>query len=133
MPSQPPQTRSESGDDPNHAIAGILETLRQSRAILLDPSPRNIDRCSSALASCIQKIGGIIEADRPMCENQLDNRDLRRSLLLVHGELNAITGLLDSAAAFRRDMLKAIAQATPSNVVPIDAVPNRVRHVHVLG
>jgi len=129
MPLQPPQTHAESGDDPNQAIAGILETLRQSRAILLDPSPQNIDRCSSALAGCIQKIGGIIEADR----SPQDNRDLRRSLLRVHGELNAITGLLDSAAAFRRDMLKAITEATPSNVVRIDAAPNRVRHVHVLG
>jgi hypothetical protein len=68
-----------------------------------------------------------------MGEDRRDNHDLRSSLLLVHGELNAITVLLDSAAAFRRDMLKAIADATSSKVVAIDAVPNRVRHVHVLG
>jgi hypothetical protein len=118
-----------AGDNPRQVIAGVLDTLRQSRAMLLDPSPRNIDRCRAALASCIDAIKPIVEAD---CAGW-SSRELEESLLLMRGELSAIMRLLDSAAVFRRNMLKVVSDATPRNVIAIDANPHKVRHVHVLG
>jgi hypothetical protein len=57
--------------------------------------------------------------------------------LLVRGELSAIAKLLDSAAAFRRDMLKAISGATRPHVVewtpPLWTNDEKARRVHVLG
>lgn len=97
--------------------------------MLLDPSPRNIDRCRAALAGCIDRVKWIVEADRA----KYNSGDMEDSMILMRGELTAIMRLLDSAALFRRDMLKAVSDATPKNVVAIDAGPHKVRHVHVLG
>jgi hypothetical protein len=126
-------------DNPSLIVAGVLETLRASVTLLLDPSPSSIDRCRNAVAQCVGKIAKLIESDRTGC----DNRELRTALLLVRGELRAIQGLLDSAAAFKRNMLKAIAQATPATVFQpgafqatvqaIDAAPKKAGCVHVLG
>jgi hypothetical protein len=119
-----------SGDNPNQVIAGVLDSLRQSRTLLFDPCPRNIDLCRLAVAHCTRKIAKLLEGDR----GGWNRRDLVASLLLVRGELGAITKLLDSAAAFRRDMLKVISEATRPNVVEIDAAADqKVRRVHVLG
>lgn len=43
------------GSSPNRIIAGVLDSLRQSRALLLDPCPQNIDLCRSAVAQCVLK------------------------------------------------------------------------------
>lgn len=117
------------GDNPNQVIAGVLDTLRQSRAMLLDPSPRNIDSCRVAVAGCIARVSRLAETDRA----NWNSPALRDSLQLMQRELNGITALLDSAARFRRDMLKTISEATPSPVISIDAGSDKVRHVHVLG
>lgn len=62
------------------------------------------------------------------------DRELKLSLLLVRTELGAIAKLLDSAAAFHRDLLKVISGATPCQVVEINApADQKARRVHVLG
>jgi hypothetical protein len=119
-----------AGVTPDQVIAGVLDSLRQSRVLLLDPCPRNIDRCRLAITQAVHKVGKLIEGDRSAWKSP----DLRDSLLLVRGELSAISKLLDSAAAFRRDMLKAISVATLPHVVEIDAVSDqKARRVHILG
>jgi hypothetical protein len=133
----------EAGD-PNRVIAGVLDSLRQSRGLLLDPSPRNVDCCRVAVAQCTQTVGKLA-ADRA----GWDRGQLTASLLLVRCELGAITELLDSAAVFRRDMLKAISDASrhaapialaarSDQFMPIDSHANqsadqKVPRVHVLG
>jgi hypothetical protein len=94
---------------PDQVIAGVLESLRQSRALLLDPCPRNIDRCRLAITQSVHKIGKLLEGDRAAWKSL----DLKRSLVLVRGELSAIAKLLDSAAVFRRELLKVISSAPP--------------------
>jgi hypothetical protein len=120
-----------SAPDPNQVIAGVLDSLRQSRGLLLDPCPQNIDSCRVAIAHCVSKVGILIEGDRAAWKNP----DLKTSLLQVRAELGAIAKLLDSAAAFRRDMLTAISGATRRPpIVEIDSVPDqKARRVHVLG
>ena len=118
------------GDNPNEVITGVLDSLRQSRTLLFDPCPRNIDLCRLTVAQCTRKIAKLLEGDRA----GWNRGELMTSLLLVRGELSAITKLLDSAAAFRRDMLKVISAATRPHVVEFDAATDqKVRRVHVLG
>ena len=119
-----------AGTDPDSVIAAVLETLREARAALLDPSPRNIDWCRAAVSQSVQKVVSVMEGDRAAW-----NRDeLRCSLLEMRRQLSAITTLLDSAAAFRRNMLKASQRTSPAQVAGIDAAfMETARRVHVLG
>ena len=130
-PGSYPSAPSPGAPDPNQVIAGVLDSLRQSRALLLDPCPQNIDCCRAAIAQCVNKVGTLMEGDRGAWKS----RDLKVSLLQVRGELSAIAALLDSAAAFRRDMLKVISGATHRpHVIEIDTIPDqKARRVHVLG
>jgi hypothetical protein len=116
------------GDDPSQAIARVLDTLRQSRALLLDPCPGNIDRCRAAIAHCVPTVANLAQTDR----GRLNIGETRDGLLLVRRELGAIAGLLDSAAVFRRGMLKAISDATRPKVAEVETPAQKVRHVHVL-
>jgi len=118
------------GADPNAIAAGVLDTLGRSRALLLDPSPRNIDWCRLAISQSVQKIAGLMQGDR----SRWNNNELRDSLLQIRAELSGISKLLDSAAALRRDRLKGISATTPSHVVEFDSeAVETVRRVHVLG
>lgn len=119
---------NDSALQPEAAIAGVLEILRQSRALLLDPNPQNIDRCRAGVALCVRNFGRIADADL-----SASNSHLAPSLLLVRRELSAIAQLLDSAAAFRRDMMRVTSQASRPQVVAIDASPQKAGRVHVLG
>jgi hypothetical protein len=128
---------------PDQVIAGVVDSLRQSRALLHDPSPRNIDRCRLVITQCAHKVGKLLEGDRAAWKGL----DLKNSLLLVRGELSAIAKLLDSAAVFRRDMLKVISGATRLHAVEAVEMDTaaldlrdqdqhdqqKVRRVHVLG
>jgi hypothetical protein len=115
---------------PDQVIAGVLDSLRQSRVLLHDPCPRNIDRCRLVITQCVHRVGKLLEGDR----STWNSPTLKASLVQVRGELSAIAKLLDSAAAFRRDMLKVISGATRPQVVKIDAIPDqKARRVHVLG
>jgi hypothetical protein len=118
------------GTGPDRVIAAAFDTLRQSRDILLDPTPRNIDSCRAAISQCVQKIVDLMQGD-----SSVWNRDeLRHSLFAVRRELGAVSNLLDSAAVFRRDMLKAVSGATRSRAIDINtAAPQTVARVHVLG
>jgi hypothetical protein len=134
---------------PDQVIAGVLDSLRQSRALLLDPCPRNIDRCRLAITQSVHKIGKLLEGDGPAWKSPAwKSLDLKNSLVLVRGELSAIAKLLDSAAVFRRDMLKVISGATRLHAVEHRAEMDtaafdlrdqdqrgqqKVRRVHVLG
>jgi hypothetical protein len=128
---------------PDQVIAGVLDSLRQSRALLLDPCPRNIDRCRLAITQSVHKVGKLLEGDGPDWKSPgWKSLALKNSLVLVRGELSAIAKLLDSAAVFRRDMLKVISSATRLHAVEMDTAPHqhdqdqhdqKVRRVHVLG
>jgi hypothetical protein len=123
-----------AGLSPDQVIAGVLDLLRQSRVLLLDPCPRNIDRCRLTVIQCAHRVGRLLEGDRAAWKSA----DLKASLLLVRAELGAIAKLLDSAAVFRRDMLKVISAATRPHVVEVDADAldqraQKARGVHVLG
>jgi len=119
-----------AGSDPNKAIAGVLDTLRRSRKFLLDPTPRNVDLCSAVLSQCVQKIVNLMEGDHLAC----DYDKLRLSLLNVRAETSAIAGLLDSAAAFRRDMLRAESIAPHQPPIVIETAAARtVFRLHILG
>jgi hypothetical protein len=124
-----PEDAMHEKESPNQVMAGVLSSLRQSRALLLDPSPQNIDCCRMAVSQCVQKVGHLVASDRATW----NARELQPSLLLVQTELTAIAGLLDSAAVFRRDMMRTISVASLPKVVEIDSAPQKVRHVHVLG
>jgi hypothetical protein len=126
------------GLSPDQVIAGVLDSLRQSRVLLHDPCPRNIDRCRMVITQCVHKISKIIEGDRAAWKSA----GLKDSLLQVRGELSAIARLLDSAAVFRRDMLRVISGATRPHVVELGAAAapdqhdphdQKARRVHVLG
>jgi hypothetical protein len=129
-----PVTPSPGVVSPDQVIADVLDSLRQSRVLLLDPCPRNIDRCRLAITQSVHKVGKLIEGDRSAWKSP----GLKASLLLVRGELSAIAKLLDSAAVFRRDMLRVISGATRPHVVELDAAAldrhdQKARRVHVLG
>jgi hypothetical protein len=125
-----PGVAAATGLSPDRVIAGVLDLLRQSRVLLLDPCPRNIDRCRLTVMQCVHKVGRLVEGDR----SAWNSRDLKASLLQVRTELSAIAKLLDSAAAFRRDMLTVISAATHPRASQTDPVPDqKARHVHVLG
>jgi hypothetical protein len=127
-------TSGANPGSPDQVIAGVLDSLRQSRVLLHDPCPRNIDRCRLVITQCVHKVGKLLEGERAARKSS----DLKRSLLLVRGELGAIAKLLDSAAVFRRDMLKVISNATRPHMVEPDAATPEQRdqkacRVHVLG
>lgn len=118
----------ESG--PAEIIAAVLDTLRQSRNLLLDPSPRNIDWCRIAVSQCAHKIAGLMQRDRA----QWDKNELSHALLRIRSELRAIANLLDSAAAYRRGMLSALSAANRPPVADLGpGTAQTVRGVHVLG
>lgn len=118
----------ESG--PTEVIAAVVDTLRRSRSLLLDPSPRNIDWCRIAVSQCAHKIAGIMQGDR----SQWDKNELSPALLRIRSELSAIANLLDSAAAYRRGMLSALSAANRPHLPDSDASEaETVRSVHVLG
>jgi hypothetical protein len=118
------------GTDPHPVIAGVLDTLRQARKLLLDPSPRNIDACRVAVFQCVHKVVTVMESDRADWQKEA----LTNLLLDMRAELSAIAGLLDSAAAFRRNMLKAAPAATRILAIDIDpAATQTVPRVHMLG
>jgi hypothetical protein len=116
--------------DPDRLIADSLDSLKRSRLLLLDPNPQSIDYCRIVMTQCTATIEGLIRDP-----NQLSTASpaFTTSLKLVRKELGAIAGLLDSAAAFRRDMLKVTCEATPTPAIPIDASGTKARRVHVLG
>ena len=118
----------ESG--PTEVITGVVDSLRQSRELLLDPSPRNVDCCRVAIAQCIQKVAGLMEGDR----SRWNKHELRPPLLQIRGELGALSNLLNSAAAFRRGMLTAVSAAERPRAISADAGDvQTVPHVHLLG
>lgn len=115
---------------PNEVIAGVLDALRQSRSLLIDPSPRNIDWCRVAISQCIHKIGGLMQADR----SQWNKHELSDAVVQIRGELTAIAKLLDSAAAYRRGMLSALAaENRPLAIDPDPDASQTVPGVHVLA
>lgn len=119
-----------AGADPGTVVAGVLDSLRQSRTLLLDPSPQNIDWCRMAISQSAQRIADLINGDR----SRWNQQELTRSLLKIRSELNSISKLLDSAAAFRRNRMKGISGKTPVQAVEYDAEADEmVRHVHILG
>jgi hypothetical protein len=123
-----PEMNSET--NPDQLIADSLESLRQCRLLLLDPSPQSIDYCRIVMAQCTERIEGLIRDPNLVLST---NGAFTSSLRLIRRELGAIAGLLESAAAFRRDMLRVTCGATPAPVVPIDAPGIKARRVHVLG
>jgi hypothetical protein len=118
------------GTDPSPVIAGVLDTLRQARSLLLDPSPRNIDACRLSIFQCVHKLVTAMEGDRA----DWPKKELTNLLLEMRSELSAISDLLDSAATFRRNMLIHAPRSTRTLAMDIDpAVTQTVGHVHVLG
>ena len=118
-----------SSADAGTVIAGVLDTLRESRLLLLDPSPQNIDRCRSAIGHCVRKVSEIFDADR----SAWNSSDLHSYLVEIRGELKAIEGLLDTAAAWRRDLLSVMSAASRARVVDISDGVRKAGRVHVLG
>jgi hypothetical protein len=118
------------GTDPSPVIAGVLDTLRQARSLLLDPSPQNIDVCRLSVFQCVHKLVAAMEGDR----SDWQKKELTNLLLDMRSELSSISDLLDSAAAFRRNMLHRAPHSTRDLAADIDpAATQTVRRVHVLG
>ncbi|HTA44380.1 MAG TPA: hypothetical protein VK789_18150 [Bryobacteraceae bacterium] len=110
---------------PEQAIAGILDSLRRAREFLLDPSPQNIDCCGMMLGQCANRMAGLL--GNPELTSGTEN-----SMALVRTELNAIAGLLASAATFRRDLLKVMRAAASPLAIPGDTTSQKAQRVHVL-
>jgi hypothetical protein len=118
------------GSDPSPVIAGVLDTLRQARSLLRDPSPQNIDVCRLSVFQCVHKLVTAMEGDR----SDWQKTELTNLLLDMRSELSAISDLLDSAAAFRRNMLHAAPRSTHTLAIDVDpGATQTVRLVHVLG
>lgn len=118
------------GIDPNPVVAGVLDTLRRSRALLLDPTPRNVDVCRLAVFQCVHKLSAAMEADR----SDRHNEALPKLLLDIRAELGTLAHLLDSAAAFRRNTLGKAPAADRHAAIDTDpAASQTVRRVHLLG
>ncbi|HVY92884.1 MAG TPA: hypothetical protein VHA14_09055 [Bryobacteraceae bacterium] len=84
-------------------IAAVLAALRDARGLLADPAPANIDRCCSALAQGVSVMRSLLAQNAAPAGG-----GIQPSLHLVRAETAAISNLLDSAAAFRRNVLRAI-------------------------
>ena len=111
---------------PQRVIAEILDSLRRSREFLLDPNPQNIDCCGMMMGQCANRMARLLDA--PGLTPRMEN-----SMVLVRTELNAIAGLLSSAATFRRDLLKVMRAAAGPIAVPADTIPSeKAQRVHVL-
>jgi hypothetical protein len=83
-----------------------------------------------AISQSVQHVVNAMQGDR----SAWNKKELKNLLLGVRQELNAIDSLLDSAAAFRRNMLKAASSVTGPPVIDTGAAAAQtVRHVHVLG
>ncbi len=118
------------GTDPSPVIAGVLETLRQARRLLLDPSPQNIDVCRLSIFQCVHKLVTAMEGDR----SAWPKTELTNLLLDMRSELSAIADLLDSAAAFRRNMLIHVPRSTRTLAIDIDpSATQTVSRLHMLG
>lgn len=116
------------------AVSGILDSLRRSRALLLDPEPRNVDWCALSISQCVQKLDDIARGDPAGWNRQ----ELGGLLLEIRRELSAIAGLLDSAAAFRRRSLENASRTQHSESVQKPAAfdngsPETAPRVQFLG
>ena len=135
----------KSGASPDQSIADVLESLSQSRALLLDPSPQNIDHCQVMMGQCAERLAEFVQ-DPDFAARAGDRfiADVHK----VRSELASLSGLLNAAAAFRRDMLTAMRNAADSvtpciapritpgvvtaGVIPADASGKKAHRVHIL-
>lgn len=94
-----------NSETPGVSAAAIADDLRELRELLTDPSPANIDRCRAVLSRGVVRLNGAAASFRETG----NAAGMEKSLLSIRTELNAVASLLDSAATFRRDILRIVA------------------------
>jgi hypothetical protein len=123
--------------DSDRLIVHVLDSLKRARRLLLDPSPQNLDCCQALVSQCVEQIAGLSK-DRGVKVHATQR--LTSQVRQIQQELNSIARLLDSAAAFRRDLLRVISKATQGATAPeqtgiaqIDTEEEKARRLHVPG
>jgi hypothetical protein len=123
--------------NPDQSIAQVLEKLKQARRLLLDPSPQNVDCCQALVYQCFEQAASLLKDPHV---RSLATESLISQIRAIQEELNSIARLLDSAATFRRDLLRVISKVTPAETAtePAEAAVNgageeKARRLHRRG
>ena len=89
-------------------IASATEALICARRLLCEPSPPNLDRCCGALRAARDAVNQIAEHARLV--RRID-RGFAGAVAELRNELDAVTALLDRAAAYHANLLGAMTAA----------------------
>ncbi|HXJ41515.1 MAG TPA: hypothetical protein VNH18_19710 [Bryobacteraceae bacterium] len=114
--------------NPDRLILNVLDSLKRARALLLDPAPQNIDCCRMIVAQCVHGMTELVNDTRPETRGHSIT-----SVRLVRDELHSIAALLESAADFRRDILRVMTAAAPAPVIPMGTPGKKAPGVQLLG
>lgn len=91
------------------AVAG--EALRQARALLIQPAPRNLDIAGSALAIAIAQI-----AELQTVLPASSSHDLSAAVVALRVEVDRVSCLLEHAAAYHVNLIQCMIEASGVHV-----------------
>ncbi len=91
---------------PAQRIRAALEALRHTQGLLLEPTPRNIDICCTALAAAARHLEPLL------AEPANPHRNLPQLVAVLHNEVSVIAKLLDHAASYHANLLQKMIEAS---------------------
>lgn len=92
-------------------VVGAGEALIRAHALLLRPTPQNLDRVSSTLAMAIVHV-----TDLQKILIASPSTDLADALVALRKEIDGISLLLEHAAAYHANLLQSMIAASVSEV-----------------
>jgi hypothetical protein len=93
------------------AILGdTAEALSRVRALLLQPTPQNLDIACSALASAIAQVTDL----QTVVATSSPSRDLNAAVVGLSKEVDLISRLLEHAASFHVNLIQCMIEASGS-------------------
>ena len=95
---------SPAAELPAQRIQAALEALRHTQGLLLEPTPRNIDICCTALAVAARHMEPLLAEPGP-------HRNLPQLVAVLHNEVSVIAKLLEHAAAYHTNLLHKMIEA----------------------
>ena len=101
-------------------VADAHQALRQAHRRLLDPTPQGIDCSRAAFATAVNRLR---ELHRLLQESPDAGRGILPAMNSLHGELETVTLLLQSAALHRSNLLQRMLRASTlesGDFTPVD-------------
>lgn len=100
---------AQTGKVPCQIISGAGEALSRARALLLQPTPQNLDIACSALAGAIAQI-----TDLQTVLTASPSRHLTPAVVGLRKEVDLVSRMLESAASYHAKLIQCMIEASIS-------------------